>query len=111
MNKQKMNCIVEYIGTQAEFPFDVLDVQENLDAVLGYFGFHVGLTEEERVQLQQDLAVIAEASEVAEMARLVGQEEESAFAGIGPENDGVLYTIYRSPKSLSPAEWMARLAL
>ena len=74
MNKYQMNCIVEYIRMQDEFPFDVFGVEENLDEVLAYFGFFAQLTESDQAELSSELTRIAEASEWAEMAYLAGKE-------------------------------------
>jgi len=90
MNRTKLNGIVEYIRMQAEFPFDVLDVDEDLDGVLGYFGFFPRLEEAERAEVKRDIDELAEAAEFAEIARLVAEEEDGTFIGIGPESGEVL---------------------
>ena len=73
MNQTKVNKIISYIKAQDEFPFDVFDV-EDYESVLGYFGFHPELDDEERKSIRQELMDIAGAAQSAEMARMMCAE-------------------------------------
>lgn len=70
MNRYKLHRIVEYIRTQHEFPFDVIDVIEDIEAVLSYFGLHPEIDDQERMELLHDLYPIASEAELAEIAQL-----------------------------------------
>ena len=67
MNRYKLHRIIEYIRMQEEFPFDVLDVEEDIEAVIAYFGLHPELDDEERAEILRDLYPIANEAELAEM--------------------------------------------
>jgi hypothetical protein len=84
MNRHKLNYTVEYIRTQAEFPFDVLDVEEDLNAVLAYFGLHPELDDEERQELCRDLFPLASEAELSEIARLVDEAAEHELCALYP---------------------------
>ena len=71
MNRYKLHTAVEYIKTQPEFPFDVYDVEDDVQQVLAYFGLHPQLDDEERNELKRDLRELALASELAEIERVV----------------------------------------
>lgn len=71
----RVHCIVEYIRQFRDFPFDVLDVSENLDGILFFYGFGVELGRYERWLLRRELCKLAEACEFAEAGRLVFREE------------------------------------
>ncbi|VGO15062.1 hypothetical protein PDESU_03642 [Pontiella desulfatans] len=73
MNQTKVNQIISYIKVQDEFPFDVFDVEDQ-ESVLGYFGFHPRLDDEERKIIQAELMKMAEAAQTAEMARIMCAE-------------------------------------
>lgn len=73
MNKTKVNQIISYIKKQDEFPFDVFDVEDD-ESVLGYFGLHAELDDEERSAIQIGLLEMAEAAQTAEMARMMTAE-------------------------------------
>ena len=75
MNPFEMHRMVEFIRAQTEFPFDVLDVEESLEHVLGFFGFHPELDGDSQRVLRRDLVPIALAAELGEVARL----SEDAF--------------------------------
>ena len=113
MNKNRMNSMVEYIRMQDEFPFDVLDVEENLDAVLGYFGFFAKLAEEDAVEIRTALGDIAGAAEWAEMTRLVGQEDDQLMLWADPNGEcrDVFLLIHHRSKSVPPEEWLESLSV
>jgi len=73
MNQTKVNQIISYIKVQDEFPFDVFDVEDQ-ESVLGYFGFHAELDDEERAEIQTGLIELAEAAQTAEIARIMMAE-------------------------------------
>ena len=112
MNRYRLNGIVEYIRMQDEFPFDVLDVEENLDEVLGYFGLYPKLDEAERAELRTALESMAAEAEWIEIARLVSQEQERELNWMDPraECPEVLLRIHRQAKSVAPGEWLAGLS-
>lgn len=110
MNSYRLNGIVEYIRTQSEFPFDVLDVEDGLEEVLAYFGFHADLDDQERTELRAALGEMAGEAEWAEIARVVSEEQQRALSWVGerpcPE---VMIRIHRRPKSVAPGPWMEGL--
>jgi len=71
MNKNRMHCVIEYIKTQPEFPFDVLDVEDGVETVLAYFGLHPELDDEERGELKREFIEMAARSEMGEIAATV----------------------------------------
>lgn len=75
MDRYKVHRIVEYIRMQTEFPFDVMDVDEDVEQVLAYFGLHPALEDEERQEIQRELGEIAGEAQLAEIARLVTEAE------------------------------------
>jgi hypothetical protein len=79
MNRNAIHNMVEYIRTQPEFPFDGIDVEESLDDVLGYFGLHPQLEDDERQQLREDLLQFALRDELAEVSQLA---ESELWAGL-----------------------------
>jgi len=113
MNRYRMNSMVEYIRMQDEFPFDVLDVEENLDEVLAYFGFFAQLTEDGAAEIRTALADIAGAAEWAEMTRLVGQEDDQLMEWADPKGEcrDVFLLIHHRRKSVPPEEWLESLSV
>ena len=97
MNKNKLNYVVEYIKTQPEFPFDVLDVEDGVETILAYFGFHPELDDDERGELKRELAEMAIGDELAEIAATVtlmeghyfGQADEHIVPSVLVEKPGV----------------------
>ena len=112
MNRYRLYGIVEYIRRQDEFPFDVLDVEENLDKVLEYFGLYPQLDEAEREELRTALESMAAEGEWTEIARLVSQEQERELNWMDPgaESPEVFLRIHRQAKSVMPGEWLAGLS-
>jgi len=70
MNRHKLNRFVEYICNHVEFPFDVIDVVEDIEAVVSYFRQHPELDDEERSALLHDFYPIASEAELREIAQL-----------------------------------------
>lgn len=101
MNKTKVNQILNYIKIQNEFPFDVFDVDDQ-ESVLGYFGFHPMLDDEERDAIQNGLLEMAEAAQTAEMARMMTAE---------PVPQRLYRTRYctKIEQSVSVKEWLETL--
>ena len=112
MNKYRMNSMVEYIRMQEDFPFDVLDVEENLEEVLAYFGFFAKLTEESAAEIRTALANIAGAAEWAEMTRLVSQEDDQLMAWADPKGEccDVFMLIHHRRKSVPTEDWLEILS-
>lgn len=108
MNARKLNYIAEYVRTQEEFPFDLLDVEENLDGILGYYGFFPALDESDRYELRKAFDEIAEDAEWAEMARLVGEAEHQALGWVDPSIEYKWVDIMnrRKAKSVTMEEWL-----
>jgi hypothetical protein len=71
MNPYKCHQIVEYIRMQSEFPFDGLDVEEDVDRVIGYYGFHPKLSDVTRRILIAELLPLGIGRELGEVSRLV----------------------------------------
>jgi hypothetical protein len=101
MNKAKINQIISYIKAQDEFPFDVFDVEDQ-ESVLGYFGFHAELDDEERKTIHEELMKMADAAQTAEMARIMCAE---------PVPQRLYRTKYctRTTQSVSAEEWLKTL--
>ena len=74
MNGLKINKVIIGIRMKNEFPFDVLDVQDEFSKVLGYFHLHGYLNWNEKDVLQEELLKFAEASQTAEVTRMVHRE-------------------------------------
>lgn len=112
MNRCRLHGMVEYIRMRDEFPFDVMDVEENLEAVLEYFGFYPTLDEAERLELSKALGDMAAEGQWAEVAWLVSQEEGRELNWMDPQAEcpEVLVRIHRQPKSVSPGDWLASLS-
>ncbi len=73
IDRYKIHRIVEYIKL---FEFEISDVEENLDNVLGNYGLlEIDLTAEEYKLLENELLPLAEEYEFSEVSRLVLQEE------------------------------------
>lgn len=76
IDKLKINKIVEYIQ-QFRFEFEVIEVEEGLLDILGYYELgNLDLTSEEHELLVQELTPLAEEFEFNEAAHLAFQEEE-----------------------------------
>ena len=71
MNRLKIDKVVAYIRSQAEFPFDLLDVQDEFSKVLGYYSLHGHLNWKEQDVLQDELLKFAEIAQTVEMTRMV----------------------------------------
>ena len=84
MNRYKLHMVVEYIRTQPEFPFDVYDVEDDVQQVLAYFGLHPQLDDEERNELKRDLLELALASQLAEIERTVVPSGTPTVRGVVP---------------------------
>lgn len=73
MNKTKVNRILGYIGIQSEFPFDVFDVEDE-KSVLGYYGIHPVLDDDEKDVIRAGLLEMAGTAQTAEIARIMTVE-------------------------------------
>lgn len=73
MNKTKVHRILEYISSQSEFPFDVFDAEDH-ESVLGYFGIHSELDDQERNEIRAGLLEMAGVAQTAEIARIMTAE-------------------------------------
>jgi hypothetical protein len=111
MNQYAMHNMVEYIKTQAEFPFDALDVDESLEAILGYFGFHPQLDGSEREQLRQDLYPLALGAELGEMQHLAEAEGMEELESVGKPLGMWLRVLGRQQRSVTPARFMEKMRL
>lgn len=105
MDRYALHNMVEYIKTQPEFPFDVIDVEEALDDVLAYFGLHHKLDEQERHEIRHDLLQLALNAELAEMQRIVDLDH---MAGLDRIRNTLLL---RQRPSISPSQFMEKLRL
>ena len=114
MNRYKIHRAVEYIKTQAEFPFDGIDVEDSLDEVLAYFGLHPQLDDEERELLQEELLPLAVQDEEAEVCRMVElataaelADVKDRFAKKRRTPEGVLLFFY-APVIEDGLSWLKR---
>lgn len=69
-NRFKLHYVVERIRYAGDFPFEVEDVAEDLDKVLGFFGIEEEFDRHELKTLQEELIPLALAEEFAEATRL-----------------------------------------
>ncbi len=101
MNKTKVNRILGYIGIQSEFPFDVFDVEDE-KSVLGYYGIHPVLDDEERGVIRAGLLEMAGTAQTAEIARIMTVE---------PAPRGLYRSRYanRTTQSMRFDEWFETL--
>ncbi|MDF7822838.1 hypothetical protein P4B35_02335 [Pontiellaceae bacterium B12227] len=101
MNKTKVNRILEYIGIQSEFPFDVFDAEDE-ESVLGYYGIHPVLDDKERSEVRAGLLEMAGTAQTAEIARLMTVE---------PAPRGLYRCRYanRTTQSVGFGEWVESL--
>lgn len=76
MRKYRIHQTIEYIRSQAEFPFDAADVEEQLDVVLAYFGICQPFASNEREELIRYLVPLGVSFEVGEMARLRQRQQD-----------------------------------
>ena len=108
MNRYSMNRMIEYIRAQDEFPFDVLDVEEELDAVLAYFGFFPALNEAEREEVTKALSEFGGAAEWSEIARWVNQSAFSPLACIdsAEESRDVFMLIQLHSQHMDFEDWL-----
>lgn len=74
MDRLKVNKVIMYIKAQSEFPFDLLDVQDEFSRVLSYYSLHGALNWNEQDVLQEELMLLADASQTTEMTRMVHLE-------------------------------------
>ena len=105
MDRYIVHNMVEYIKMQTEFPFDVIDVEESLDDVLGYFGLHPQLDEQERHEVRRDLLQLALSAELAEMQRIV---DLGLMSGLERVRNTLLP---RQRPSVSPSQFIEKLRL
>ena len=73
MTPLQLHWMVEKVRSADGFPFDVEDVEERLPEVLAFYGFAEELTEREAAEVRRDLVALAEATQEAEMVRLVAE--------------------------------------
>lgn len=81
MNKQELHHLIEYVRHQSEFPFDVSEVEEQLEVVLSHFGIDSELDTSERMEVIRCLRPRGLAFEVAEASRY-RQQREDAMLGV-----------------------------
>lgn len=69
MNKQKLNYLIGYVRAQPEFPFDVFDVDENIEAILAHYRLSPCMDDDERHVLRSEFLTLASNAQLAESAR------------------------------------------
>ena len=79
MSPMKVHRIVEYIRSRGEFPFERDDVQNDLGAVLAYYGITTLLEHDEQAAVTHELLKLAEQFEVAEAVRVTAHQLEPAL--------------------------------
>lgn len=104
MDNQIIHNMVEYMTQQAEFPFDCMDVEESVDDVLSFFGFHLEMSPAEQQQVKGDLLNQALSVELREVSRLVEGEASMILAGLRPYRRGC----FREP-SVSAGEYVQKV--
>jgi hypothetical protein len=73
------HAVVEYIRCQYYFPFDLVDLEDDLDGILHYYGIFLRLSSYERELVREGLRCLAEGFEFAEVERLVFGQKEVSF--------------------------------
>ncbi len=77
IDRHKIHRIVEYIKL-SEFEFDIIDVMEDMDNVLSYYGLlETDFTNDEYKLLKNELLPLAEGFEFSEVGHLALHEESS----------------------------------
>ena len=72
LDNNQLHKVIEYIKCHSEgMVFDVLDVTENLDEVLNYYGFCLELAPEDREILSRELLPLAQEFQLREAKKLV----------------------------------------
>lgn len=95
-----------------EFPFDMADVEEDIDSVLTFFDFHTsGLDQDEKDVLTNDLLELARASELAEVHRNISVSENYELNWLGQMVYPEFFTKRKIPKSVSVSGWLKQLGL
>ena len=70
MNRFKVHFVVERIKLAGEFPFNIEDVESDLEAILAFFGIDAAFLPAELVLLRGELHKLALAEEFEEAAQL-----------------------------------------
>ena len=104
MDKTSIHNMVEYINLQEEFPFYAAEVEEAINDVIAFFGFHPDTSPEERKQMKRDLMARALGVELGEVSRLVEAEESRLLTGLRPYRRGW----YKEP-SVSAGTYVERM--
>ena len=112
MNRYSMHRMIEYIRAQDEFPFDALDVEEELEAVLAFFGFFPELSEAESEEVKLALCELGSAAEWSEIARWVNQSAFSPLACIdsAAESRDVFLLIQLHSQHMDFEDWLDGLS-
>lgn len=72
LNNNQINKIVEYIRHHSDgMIFDVIEIEENLDDVLSYYGFCFVLEKEDREIIVRELLPLAHDFQTREVEKMV----------------------------------------
>jgi len=74
MNVVLLNSVIGYIRSQDDFPFNVEEVEEDIDEILLFYNVFESFSAQEWDVLKAELKKLALAEEQAEVARLVEEE-------------------------------------
>ena len=69
MNEQKLNYLIGYVRAQPEFPFDVFDVDDGVEAILAHYRLSPCVDDDERHVLRSEFLTLASNAQLAESAR------------------------------------------
>ena len=81
MNRYKVHAIVERIRRASEFPFNIEDVDECPELVLGFYGINEELDPDDSELVRRELRAMAEAEECMEAARVAARDPLEEFLG------------------------------
>lgn len=73
MDRNEMHRMVEYIRIQPEFPFDMVNVEQDIELVLAFYGFCRDLDNEEKQEVTRCLLPMAASGELAEIGHVIEQ--------------------------------------
>ena len=72
LNPYQINKLVEYIKNNSEgMVFDVIELTENLDDVLNYYGFFLDIDDEDKEIIAKELLPLAHNFQTREVEKMV----------------------------------------
>lgn len=113
MNKYRLWKMLEYVQREADFPFDIYEVEESLPAVLAFFSYiPPRLESEEEAEVQRVMWDRALEVERAEMAFLASVEDEGSIAYVEEEDESfdTLLVTNRRRRLNARGDWLRAIS-